>query len=302
LPQFGWNFCSAASEAPVNPRHRILIVAIIVFAASLACSGLETAPPDEPTSPPVATAAPVPGNGPAQPGGLESVAVAAVIDGDTIELTDGRRVRYIGINTPERNQPYYAEATDTNRQLIGGNQIQLEFDVETFDQYGRTLAYVWANGQLVNFELVQRGFANAFTVPPNVRYETDFRSAEQAARDAGRGLWAGSDVSLKIVFIEANAPGSDRENPNGEWVKVANQGQSPVNMQGFTLKDEANHIYEFGNFSVPPGASFQLFSGQGNDNSTELYWGLVNDSVWNNDSDTAFLRDVDGALIDSFSY
>lgn len=83
------------------------------------------------------------------------------VDGDTIELTDGRRVRYIGINTPERDQPYYEEATEANRQLVGNKEVQLEFDVETFDKYGRTLAYVWVDGVMANLEIVHRGFANA---------------------------------------------------------------------------------------------------------------------------------------------
>jgi hypothetical protein len=94
--------------------------------------------------------------------------------------------------------------------------------------------------------------ANAFTVPPNVRYEAEIRAAEQEAREAERGLWAGSEVALKIIQIEADAPGSDNENPNGEWIEIANQGDGPVSMQGYTLKDEANHIYSFGDFTVPP--------------------------------------------------
>jgi len=277
-----------------------VIVPLVVF--SLACSGVGSSPTDAPTSLPVSTATSQPGSGPTQPGNLETATIAAVVDGDTIELTDGRRVRYIGINTPERNQPYYKEATDANRQLVEGRKVQLEVDVETFDQYGRTLAYIWVDGVMANFEIVNRGFANVFTVPPNVKYEAELRQAERDAREAGRGLWAGSDVALKIIHIEADAPGDDRENPNGEWIEIANQGGEPVRMQGYTLKDEANHIYTFGNFTTQPGASFRLFSGQGRDSNSALYWGFVGESVWNNDSDAAFLRDAQGALVDTFAY
>jgi micrococcal nuclease len=260
-------------------------------------------PISTPTSLPVSTPTSIPsGGGPTQPGNLETVTVATVVDGDTIELTDGRRVRYIGVNTPERDQPYYKEATDANRQLVAGKQVQLELDVETFDQYGRTLAYVWVGGVMANWEIVNRGFANAFTVPPNVRYEEQFRQAEREAREAGRGLWTGSDVALKITHIEADAPGSDRENPNGEWLEIANQGDEPVAMQGYTLKDEANHIYTFRDFVVNPEATFRLYSGQVQDSSSELYWGLVGESVWNNDSDAAFLRDAQGNLVDTLAY
>jgi micrococcal nuclease len=225
-----------------------------------------------------------------------------VVDGDTIELTNGRRVRYIGINTPERDQPYYPEATALNRQLVEGKNVQMEFDLETFDQYGRSLAYIWSEGVLVNLEIVRLGYANAYTVPPNVRYQEEFRQAEREAREAGRGLWAGSDIPVKIIQINADAPGNDSQNPNGEWIELANQGNTPVSMQGFTLKDEANHIYTFGNFTVAAGAAFRLYSGQGQDSANALYWGLANESVWNNNGDAAFLRDNQGALVDSFAY
>jgi micrococcal nuclease len=144
--------------------------------------------------------------------------------------------------------------------------------------------------------------ANAFTAPPNARYEAEIRAAEQEAREAERGLWAGSEVALKIIQIEADAPGSDNENPNGEWIEIANQGDGPVSMQGYTLKDEANHIYSFGDFTVPPNQSFRLYSGQGSDNPDEIYWGFSGESVWNNNGDAAFLRDGEGALVDSFTY
>ena len=275
--------------------------------------------PPPPPPPPEASTTPLPELSPTQPAeevelppsdpgpdqpddNLDAATVARVVDGDTIELTDGRRVRYIGINTPERGQPYYTEASEANRQLVDGRQVQLEFDQDTFDQYGRTLAYIWVDGVMANREIVARGYANTFTVPPNVKYDEAFRQAERDAREAGRGLWAGSSAPLKITDLQADAPGSDRDNPNGEWVEIANQGGEPVNLAGYTLKDEANHIYTFGNFNVNSGVAFRLHSGQGQNTDTELYWGLVGESVWNNDSDAAFLRDQDGALVDMYAY
>jgi hypothetical protein len=73
-------------------------------------------------------------------------------------------------------------------------------------------------------------------------------------------------------------------------------------MRDYTLKDEANHIYTFGDFKVNPGADFRLYTGQGQDTAQKLYWGFSGESVWNNDSDTAFLRDDQGALVDVFTY
>ena len=278
-------------------KSRLLPV-VIMLLLSLAYSGGGDIAPFDPSP----TQLPTSAVGPSQPDGLETATVAKVVDGDTIELTDGRRIRYIGINTPERDQPYYQEASDVNRQLVDGRQVQLEFDQDTFDQYGRNLAYIWVGGAMANLEIVRRGFANAFTVPPNVRYQAQFRQAEQAAREAERGLWAGSSTPLKITHIEANAPGDDRENPNGEWIEIANQGDQAVPMRSYTLKDEANNIYTFGDFTVRPGRTFRLYSGQGQDSGLALYWGLVGESVWNNNGDAAFLRDAEGALVDSFAY
>jgi len=284
-------------------KRRLPIISIIFLLISLACSGTPGTSEPSPIPPTITQTPSSPaGSGPAQPDGLETATVARVVDGDTIELADGRRVRYIGINTPERNQPYYQEATEINRQLVANQQIQLEFDQDSFDQYGRSLAYIWVNGSMVNWEMVNRGYANVFTVPPNVRYEAVLRQAERDAREAGRGLWAPSETTLKIIHIEADAPGDDRENPNGEWIEIANQGSASVPMQGYSLKDEANHIYTFGNFTVAAGGSFRLYSGRGQNSSTELYWGLVGESVWNNGSDAAFLRDAQGALVDTFAY
>lgn len=286
----------------MTPNRSFFAIIVVFGLIFLACSGGGDIPTNTPPALPDPTATRPPSGGPTQPDNLESATVAKVIDGDTIALTDGRRVRYIGINTPERDQPFYREATEANRQLVGGQPIQLEFDQETFDQYGRTLAYIWVDGSMANLEIVSRGFANVYTFPPNVKYEEAFRQAERAAREAERGLWAGSEVALKITHIEADAPGNDNDNPNGEWIEIANQGSKPVQMAAFTLKDEANHIYTFGEFAVAPGMTFRLYSGQGQDGPTELYWGLNGESIWNNGGDAAFLRDADGNLVDTFAY
>src|SRR5262245_20938849 len=275
-----------------------LIYYLLLITLLLACGGgggLSTGPGDAASTPgnaaSTATAlSPAPDQGgPAQPEGLETATVAKIVDGDTVDLRDGRTVRYIGINTPEHDQPYYNEAKEANRGLVEGKQVSLEFDVETVDQYGRSLAYVWVDGVMANLEIVSQGYANAYTVPPNVKYEKEILAAEQTARESESGLWAGSAVELKIIKIQADAPGSDSDNPNGEWIEIANQGNSQVQMKDFSLKDEGNHIYTFGNFTVPSGQSFRLYSGEGRDSADELYWGYSGESVWNNDADSAFL-------------
>ncbi len=124
--------------------------------------------------------------------------MARVVDGDTIEIElDGERerVRYIGIDTPESDDPrpivrrLARRATEANAELVAGRRLRLEFDVERRDRYGRLLAYVWVGDTLVNERLVREGHARVFTYPPNVRYAERFLAAERVARLEGRGAW-----------------------------------------------------------------------------------------------------------------
>jgi micrococcal nuclease len=244
------------------------------------------------------------------PDDAETFRVKEVVDGDTIVLEDDTKIRYIGLNTPERDRPFYEEATKANRKLVENKEIRLEFDTVKIDQYGRTLAYVFARDStappqgetFVNLELLRQGYANVFTVPPNVKYEERFREAEQEAREAGRGLWATLETGVKIAHIQANAPGNDAENPNGEWAEIVNEGSEAVNLEGYSLKDAATHIYTFPAFTLQPGATVRLYTGQGKDDARSLYWGLAGEAVWNNGGDSAFLRDSEGNLVDDYSY
>ena len=131
--------------------------------------------------------------------------MARVIDGDTIELSDGRPVRYIGIDAPEvrrRNgsqwvfdpEPFAQAATDANRRLVEGKTVRLEYDMQTHDRFGRLLAYVYVPGEsgaevMVNAELLRVGCAQVLTLPPDVKYAGRFREIASEARAAGRGLW-----------------------------------------------------------------------------------------------------------------
>jgi micrococcal nuclease len=239
---------------------------------------------------------------PTRTGTGEAARVAFVVDGDTVELADGRRVRYIGINTPETGQPYAADAKAFNQSLVAGQEVWLETDVQASDQYGRLLAYVWVDDTFVNLELARQGYAVAYTVPPNVRYADVFVRAEREAREAGRGLWAPADVSVRITALHYDAPGRDELAPNGEWVELTNEGDAPVNLSGYTLEDEGPHLYTFGAVVLSPGATVRIYSGRGSDTADELYWGLVGDAVWNNGGDTAYLRDSTGTFVDAFSY
>ena len=126
--------------------------------------------------------------------------VRRVVDGDTIELMDGRLVRYIGIDAPEVRrrvgdrwvvdpEPMGREATEFNRRLVEGKRVRLEYDAQTHDRFGRLLAYIYSGNTMVNAEMIRSGFAQPLTIPPNVRHAEEFRALAEEARRENRGLW-----------------------------------------------------------------------------------------------------------------
>ena len=139
----------------------------------------------------------------------DHILVKRAVDGDTLVLENGQRVRLIGIDTPEThiNNRLYRQAqrsqTDIQtiislgkeaykftRNLVEGKRVRLEFDVEKYDKYNRLLCYVYLEDDtFVNAKIVQEGYASLLTIPPNVKYVDLFRALYQEARENNRGLW-----------------------------------------------------------------------------------------------------------------
>lgn len=123
------------------------------------------------------------------------IKVTKVIDGDTIEIEGGQRVRYIGIDTPETVHPsklvqcFGREASAKNKELVEGKTVELEKDISETDKYGRLLRYVYAGGTFVNQYLITEGYAHSSTYPPDIKYQNQFTEAEKEARENNRGLW-----------------------------------------------------------------------------------------------------------------
>ncbi|MFH1140382.1 MAG: thermonuclease family protein [Chloroflexota bacterium] len=121
-----------------------------------------------------------------------TVLVRRVVDGDTIVLASGERVRYIGVDTPEVTgtpQFFGPEASEANRRLVEGRQVRLGRDVSDRDGFDRLLRYVYVDGVMVNAELVREGFATSLVYPPDTRYAQCFSALEEEARESGRGMW-----------------------------------------------------------------------------------------------------------------
>lgn len=145
----------------------------------------------------------------------ESVAVARVVDGDTLRLRDGRSVRLIGINTPEIgrkgkvSEPLAEAARDALQALLGKNAtVGLRFDRERQDRYGRLLAHVYlADDRSVEAALLTAGLAAQIVVPPNVGQLDCYRAAENAARRAGKGVWQNIYRPLPVKDVSRKARG-----------------------------------------------------------------------------------------------
>lgn len=150
----------------------------------------------------------------------ETFLVTRVIDGDTIEIEGGKKVRYIGIDTPETVDPrkpvqcFGVEAFNKNKELVEGKRIRLEKDISEIDTYGRLLRYVYVDDIFVNDYLVRQGYAYAYTYPPDVKYSEQFVQAQTEARENNRGLWKACPVSTTIptttsISLPAHSPNTN---------------------------------------------------------------------------------------------
>ena len=243
--------------------------------------------------------------------------VREVIDGDTIVLHDGRKVRYLGINAPEDRQPYAREATNFNRRLVSGLPVRLEFDQVRADRHGRLLAYVYATkcevrgakcGQetLVNEQLLAEGLVHVFIMPPNTRFAERFLQVQEKAHTAKRGMWKAVRGPLKITRIEPKGNAEEGKEALGEFVRIANIADRSLDVSGYSIADRDGHRYEFPSAQLRPGYVLTLVTGEGQDRRDQvgpvtLYWNR-RAGVWNDRGDTAYLRDPKGEVVDRFEY
>ena len=138
------------------------------------------------------------GGSPGSDCGPSEGVVARVIDGDTVVLESGVKIRYLMINAPEttngHNDCFGSNATTFNTALVLNKTVSLAYDVQCDDMFGRTLAYVSVDGMEVNTLMVERGFACVLHIPPNGNDRADEFNALQAdAKAAKRGLWGMCD-------------------------------------------------------------------------------------------------------------
>ncbi len=234
---------------------------------------------------------------------LEQTLVTEVIDGDTIKISNGTSIRLLNINAPESYEMCSDEAKTRLEELVQGKYVYLERDKKDYDQYNRKLRYIflWENknpedhGGHINLMLLQEGFVKLYIVGTNTKYQTIFREEFEKVNSGCLFKQSTYENCFSIINFHYDAQGSDYSNNNDEYVTIKNSCQD-TNMNEWQIKDEARHIYTFKNFVAETGSQFTLYTGQGQDTQTEIYWGK-SCAIWNNDHDTLYLYDEQGNLV-----
>jgi len=212
----------------------------------------------------------------------EKVVLSRAIDGDTVELKDGRIIRLVNVNTPERGEFGYDRAKEFLEKFVGET---IELEVVGIGKYGRTLGRIYTENY-INLELVKKGLAHSYLVEKGELKE--FKRVENEARLKGLGIWEKSEHN-GCLDVEINK--------KEEFLVI--EDACDLNFKGWMLKDESTKRYKFGNIQKN---QVTLYSGKGQDNENEIFWGRNN--VWNNDKDSIFIRDEKGLLVyyDSYGY
>jgi micrococcal nuclease len=168
----------------------------------------------------------------------ETVTVERIVDGDTVRIdpaVDGiDEVRLIGIDTPETKdpdcdvQPYGPEAVTFTRDQLQGEEVDLEFDEDREDRYERLLAYVYLDDGMFNETLLEEGYAQVYTVPPNDRYENRFEEAQEAAQEAEIGIWGLSSAEQDLLADRGNGIGGEECSPRANSTPPPPPPPAPV--------------------------------------------------------------------------
>ncbi len=212
----------------------------------------------------------------------EEAVIERVIDGDTLKLTDGRTLRLLNINSPEKGTPGSNLSFQFLRQF---ENTTISLEITGIDKYSRSLARIYAPDYL-NLKIVELGLASKFLVQDSEL--SLFDKAERSAIAASKGIWekSGNFGCFKSSIDEQN-----------ELVFLENACNN-ISLKGWFLKDESRKIYKFGDIHFE---KITLHSSAGEDNSTDIFWNNK-DNIWNNDRDSLYIFDENGRIAHSNSY
>ena len=248
-----------------------------------------------------------PDSGPAPDGPVGTV--EDVLDGDSLRMViDGTptEVRLLGINAPERDECWADEARDALADDASGRDLVVVASGQ--DQYGRVVARLHDGTSDIGLAMLEQGHAIALALEHDRRAE--YLAAEDDAMRLERGLWAPDacgpplgDHGIVIWGLEPDAPGRDDVDPNGEWIAIANEGETVVDIGGWSIRDESSvhrYVFEEG-FTLGPGQIVTIRSGCGSAEPFDLHW-CADTPVWTNSGDTALLLGPSGQVVGRFRY
>ena len=131
----------------------------------------------------------------------ETVTIVKILDGDTYDLSDGRRVRMLGIDTPEKGEPYADSARNLANSFLKGKQVTIDFEKNQKDRYDRYLVYLHFQGILVNKLFLERGFARLYLFSGTRRYNSELITAQKLAREQKIGIWSLPEPDREPFYI-----------------------------------------------------------------------------------------------------
>lgn len=160
--------------------------------------------------------------------------VRRVIDGDTIVISGNEHVRYVGIDAPEKGEPFYEEAAARNRELLSGRMVKIIIcPEEPRDRHGRLLGFVYSGGVDVNEALVKEGLARKLIIPPcGSERAGEFEKAEAAAREKGLGIWGKASRANAPVI-----PASEARRHIDEYMRVKGRVKKTFKGKGIAFLD-----------------------------------------------------------------
>ena len=231
--------------------------------------------------------------------------VTRVIDGDALILDSGDRIQLRGVIAPLTTADYGIEAREVTRALVLDQEVYLSYRPTARDADGNLVAGVRTMGSDLAMSLLQQGYAHLYILPPDNLDLTMLLTAQNAARAASRGLWSTERFAgdLHITEFMATAEGDDRENVNGEYLRICNTAARSVDLHGYTLRDLSSNIWTLPSLVLPVGHTVLVHSGTGINQTNpaeQLVIYLNSDRpIWNNSEDQATLTDRGGHVVDA---
>jgi len=200
------------------------------------------------------------------------VFIVRAVDGDTLETSDGQKIRLLGINTPEKGMLGYEEAKIFTRNLAENKSVKIE--TIGVDKYGRILAHVFVGGQSINQKILKNGLGSLYYYEKD-KYYNEMQKAEEFARVNNLGIWKESKNKNCIELIELKYIEDGERCTNREVIRIKNSCSKEIMV---TIKDDATHIYD------EKIKSNSIFSKNFS-------------CIWNDEGDSLFVWDDDGLIL-----